>query len=419
MKFFIKWTLAGWAARVLLALFGSKVNKEGWEDRVLIVDFHGIGDVIIATSVLAQYRRHFGGKKIHLAIARQSGLSPAAFGDTVDEVIKIDSSKFGTNPLYALRSINMLREIGFSEVVNQCLGIKEKTSRVVAASLGAQRVVGYEGPWVELRNPESARFDRYARRHVFPRYAVTVPSIDRDFDRHGGHPANALLHHDAIRMAVTGGAPAREFSLNFHIDPAAVDGASRKMREMGLAKGRYVVLVPGASDPMKRWQVEKFAAVAAAVHARGFGLATIGSPDEAVLGRRIAELASVPLVNGCGAFSLAESSVVVANAHSVITNDTGPVHVAVALGVPSVCIPAGAHLGMNSLYGRRGVNRWVYKDVGCLYDDWRCAATVPVGEPAPCIAAVEADDVIREFDGLLDYLKRHPVRNEPFEPTFL
>jgi hypothetical protein len=53
-----------------------------------------------------------------------------------------------------------------------------------------------------------------------------------------------------------------------------------------------------------------------------------------------------------------------------------------------------------------------------LYDDWRCADTVLPGLPAPCIQAVTANDVIKEFAALEDYLSAHPTRNEPFVAGF-
>ena len=414
LKFFIKWRMLYFLARIATAVLGGPIDRADWEARLLIVDLHGLGDVIFATPALRAYRNAFPRKRIYLAVTLQSGLTRDAFAGLVDEIVAVDIKKFHFDPFYAARTIRRLRAIGFATVVNECLGLTEKASKVISVSLGADKVVGYEGPGVELLNPLSAPFLGFSKKHIFPKYTTLVPSIDKDFKEKKSHPQCAIRHHLAIAQAVTGQNPPADVSTVFHVEPAAERSAWQKLEKLGFPGGRYAVIVPGASDAGKRWPGSRFSAVAEMLWRKGLRVVVIGSRSERALGNDLGS----GIMNAAGLLTLPESAAVIKNAYVVFTNDTGPVHIAVALGVPSICIPAGAHLYMNSLYGRKEINRWVFKDVGCLYDDWRCLTGAGVGGPAPCIDAVSADAVIAEFDDLEKTITSFAGRSGPFLAGF-
>ncbi|MBX6313693.1 MAG: glycosyltransferase family 9 protein [Isosphaeraceae bacterium] len=99
-----------------------------------------------------------------------------------------------------------------------------------------------------------------------------------------------------------------------------------------------VVLHPGASDPQRRWPPEKFAAVGDALAAAGAHVLVTGIPREqplveAVLGAMRAEAQSL-----CGALSLGGLAGLLARCRVVVSNDTGPLHVAAAVGTATVGI---------------------------------------------------------------------------------
>jgi ADP-heptose:LPS heptosyltransferase len=93
---------------------------------------------------------------------------------------------------------------------------------------------------------------------------------------------------------------------------------------------RFALLVPGASlrRPEKRWPLSKFKALAAAL---SLPRVVVGGPDEQIP-------ADVPGVNLVGRTSLFELAAITARASLAIGNDTGPMHLAAALGVPSVVL---------------------------------------------------------------------------------
>jgi lipopolysaccharide heptosyltransferase II len=108
--------------------------------------------------------------------------------------------------------------------------------------------------------------------------------------------------------------------------------------------GRVLVVHPGARWVTKRWPVERFAAVAAKAR-RFFGMTTvlIGSRDELPFALQVEHLLkrftpSAPVVNLAGQTSLRQLAAVLQHSLVLLSNDSGPMHLAAGLGTPVVGI---------------------------------------------------------------------------------
>lgn len=102
---------------------------------------------------------------------------------------------------------------------------------------------------------------------------------------------------------------------------------------------RYVLLVPGGAPhrPAKRWPAAHYADLAERLLGDGVVPVLIGGPDEAPLGREIAE--RVPGVASLiGKTDFAQIAVVAQGAAGCVGNDTGPVHIVAAAGCPTVVL---------------------------------------------------------------------------------
>lgn len=119
-----------------------------------------------------------------------------------------------------------------------------------------------------------------------------------------------------------------------HVDDAQVQAA---VTQQGLTREGYYVFVPGAEyGPAKRWPVARYAELARSLDAP---VIVLGSGKEAPLGVEICALATgADCRNLAGATRLDEAFALIAGARRVISNDTGLMHVAAALGVPQVAI---------------------------------------------------------------------------------
>lgn len=117
----------------------------------------------------------------------------------------------------------------------------------------------------------------------------------------------------------------------------------------GAANGRaYAVLNPGANDEAKRWPAERFSAVAAhLVLHHGLHVLINGSPAEAALADRVRDEARTVVGERPGicieslpplGTTIGSLKAIIRHAAILVTNDTGPRHIAAAFGVPCVTL---------------------------------------------------------------------------------
>jgi heptosyltransferase-2 len=107
-----------------------------------------------------------------------------------------------------------------------------------------------------------------------------------------------------------------------------------------LGEGPWIGLNPGAFyGTAKRWLPERYAAVGDLLARRtGARVAIFGGAAERTLGERIASGMRAPARNLCGETTLGAMAGSLARMSVLVTNDSGPMHVAAALGVPVVAI---------------------------------------------------------------------------------
>jgi ADP-heptose:LPS heptosyltransferase len=101
---------------------------------------------------------------------------------------------------------------------------------------------------------------------------------------------------------------------------------------------RLIVLQPGSTDPRRCWPARSFAALGDRLAQDGACVAINGSPDEAVLAHEVAACMHAPAIVLAGRLSLGGLCGLLARAALLVSNDTGPLHLGLALGTPSVGI---------------------------------------------------------------------------------
>lgn len=97
------------------------------------------------------------------------------------------------------------------------------------------------------------------------------------------------------------------------------------------------VLQPGASDPRRRWPAERFAAVGDALADAGAIVAVNGSTEERALVEQVIRAMRSPAASLCD-LPLGALVALLERARVLVSNDTGPLHLADAVGTPSVGI---------------------------------------------------------------------------------
>jgi ADP-heptose:LPS heptosyltransferase len=173
--------------------------------------------------------------------------------------------------------------------------------------------------------------------------------------------------------------------------------ATLLLRETGLSAQSYAVLHPGSGAKLKSWPAERFAELGTALLGDRLAerLIVTGSADEA---GRVAELcARLPAgtLNLAGRLTWGELEAVLRHACLVVGVDSGPLHLAVAAGTPSVALFGPADPAQFGPWGDPSRHAVVVAGLPCRpcrrLDD--CRLEPGVDGPPRCMRAIAVTDV--------------------------
>ncbi len=141
----------------------------------------------------------------------------------------------------------------------------------------------------------------------------------------------------AFYSALSGEVDLHDDRPELHMNATQVE---ETLSQLGLRRGAYVVFAPGAEyGPAKRWPARHFAELAAKLE---LPVVLLGSGKEAALCDEIAMPVNAAQAGKClnlaGKTSLPQALGLIAASRSTVSNDSGLMHVAAALGVPQVAI---------------------------------------------------------------------------------
>ena len=110
------------------------------------------------------------------------------------------------------------------------------------------------------------------------------------------------------------------------------------------AEGPLIALHPGAGDPRRRWPPQKFAAVGDALAGAGAHVAVVGIEEDRPLISGVVDAMSHEAHNLCGQVSLGGLAGILSRCAVVVSNDSGPLHLATAVGAATVGVYWGPNL---------------------------------------------------------------------------
>lgn len=291
--------------------------------RILIIKPSSFGDVIHALPVLAGLRRRY--RDAHIAWLVSTACADLLVGHPdLNEVIPFDRKRFGrlgrswSVTRDFVRFVRDLRARQF-DLVLDLQGLFR--SGFLARASGARRRVGF------------ARTREFA--WLFYSDRVRVP--DRDMhavDRY-------YLLADPLDFADVPIA----FELPVRPEARAQIDAVLAGENIG-PETRYVLIAPGTRWETKRWPVEHFAELVRLLKSNlDTAVVLAGAPDEADLARTVAAASGEKVANLAGRTTIPQMVALVDRASAVVMNDTGPMHLAVALNKPLVALygPTSPH----------------------------------------------------------------------------
>jgi ADP-heptose:LPS heptosyltransferase len=156
---------------------------------------------------------------------------------------------------------------------------------------------------------------------------------------------------------------------------------------------------PAASCPSKRWPLANFAKIGDALAKRyKAGVVIITGAEDKSFGDKVASMMREKAVNLSGVTTVADVASVLKRSMLLISNDSGPVHIASAVGTPAIAIFGRKDRGLSPLrWGPTGKEDVAFhKDAGC---DICLAHNCKKG--FKCLEAVTVDEVIAAAEKIL------------------
>lgn len=156
---------------------------------------------------------------------------------------------------------------------------------------------------------------------------------------------------------------------SFPLEAKARQSLTELLKHEAIPQDRpWVVLAPGASCPSKIWPAQRFGALADKIaDSHEVTFLGIGSRADRPLLQKLTRAASVPIYDLSGRLTLSMLGFLLKDATLLISNDSGPVHVASAVGAPVISIFGRKQPGLSPTRWRPlgEKSRVIWKDVGC------------------------------------------------------
>jgi lipopolysaccharide heptosyltransferase I len=268
--------------------------------RILIVRMSALGDIVHALPVLSALRRHYPDATI-------DWLADRKYAGVLDLVDGLDRVIIGRPGL--LRAVGELRARAYDVAVDLQGLLK---SAAMTRFSGARRVVGFEAG--ALREGAAGWF--YGE-------TASVPS--------GAH----IIRQNLSVLPALGVSEPPQIAFPFRV-PASAAADTVWTAAATRGDGRFALINPGAGWPNKRWAPDRFGAIAQHLRDRHqLPSFVLWGPGEAALADAV-----VAASDGAAArapqTSLGDLLALASRAALMIAGDTGPIHLAAALGTPIV-----------------------------------------------------------------------------------
>ena len=339
--------------------------------RILLIRTDRMGDLVLSTPTIRAIRQAGPNAKISFLV-NHANRSLLENHPALDEVIVFD--KRGEHKSFS-GMMKLARELR-SKQFDQAL-ILHSTNRTVLLPwlAGIPKRVGYARrlPWLLTHRLEYNK--RLGEKHEME-YTL-------DLVRLAGFEVKSKNHTLEIAYQLEA--------------QAAVDNW---LKAKGIAFSEQIaVLHPGASCPSKRWDPERFAAVADQLYRQhSLPVVVIAGPGETHLAKAVQQAAETQVVVTEEPLPLVQLPWLMKRARVLISNDSGPVHVASAVGVPVVAIFGRWGGGLSpTRWGPTGKDSVVlHHDVGC-----RPCLAHRCQVDFECLKAVSVDEVVEAASRLL------------------
>ncbi|MBI5815255.1 MAG: glycosyltransferase family 9 protein [Nitrospinae bacterium] len=328
---------------------------------ILVIRTAYLGDALMTLPMLKPLRERFTGASIAFLTADSS--APALAGNAyIDEVIPFTPFWFYPNATLAgyFDFIKSFRKRRFDLVIEARGDIREIMAIVAPAR--ARYKVSYDvggGGWLLT--------------HVVP---------------YTGLKHKVEYHLDIARYL---GCIAMETGWGVRFTPDEIAEADRILAARGIAKP-FALVHPGSRLELKMWKPERYAELITRMTGQlGMNVALLGHPSEKAVTDAVMRNAGGAVSDLTGYLTVRQLMAVISRAGLLVCNDSGPMHMAAAVGTPVAAVFGPSKSVETGPYGVK--NRVVEKDFPCRRSCDESSCKYP--ERGSCMDAVAVDDVFK------------------------
>jgi lipopolysaccharide heptosyltransferase II len=337
-------------------------------DRILIVNVNWVGDVLFSTPAIRALRKRY--PEAHIAcmvVPRCKEI--LELNPHLNELIIYDEKGEYKGLVGKLKLISALKALHFDCVF---LFHRSLTRTLMVALSGIRERVG-------IYNPKRGFL---LTKKVKPQ----PPDI---------HKVEQFLN---IVKGMGVGECGKSMELFVGGDDEAFAREFLKSRGIG-EKEQFIILNPGGNWDLKRWPAERFAELGDRLREKyKMPVLITGAEKDVELGKKIAGIMKQKPVVAAGETTLRQLAAIMKRASLVVSNDSGPMHIAVSQAVNTIALFGPTNPKVTGPYGE-GIYTVIQKSQGkpgCKMPCYnlRC-------EEAFCMKAITVEDVIKEADILL------------------
>jgi len=333
------------------------LNSSICPDSILFIRPGGIGDAVLLISTIELFKKSY--PECHITVlAERRNVAVFMLLPYLDKVLCYD------------------RPHEFVQVLRSCFDVVIDTEQWYRMSAVVARLI---------RAPIKIGFDTNERRRMFThRIRYDQSAYEQDNFYSLLKPLGVNCHN--IKRAAT-----------LTLPDQSVLNANQLLQPFCFYK--FVVILTSTSIPEKRWGTERFGLVARRLAEDGYKVVVVGGREDRSEGDVIAGAGGLNLA---GKTTLAETAAVIARSSLLISGDSGVLHLALGLGIPTVSLFGPSNVAK---WAPQGKNHIVLSNILACSPCSRFGTTPPCPYNVRCMKEITADQVVEAAVILLQKFK--------------
>lgn len=329
-------------------------------ENILLIRLSSLGDIVLTTPAIRAVRTHFPNAFIAMLVAKQSA-DILKHNPHLNKIIEFNRLAEDKDTGEMLRTLRILRNQRFSLTID--FQRKFRTELLMYFCGAAERVGN--GRLCTIRVPEQG--NKHATEHYF----------------------------DLLNAA---GIPAEDKKLELFFDDTERTDALNLFTKVGIGEENLTVgLFPGAGWKLREWMPERFAEIGDKL-VRHFNTDVLifGGPKEMALVKTVGNLMNENHFLFAGELNIRQFASCIERCNLFISNDTGPMHIAAAVGTPTVALfGPGNHIRFQPLGDIHTINRHDVPCSPCKQFTDKCKDNI-------CMKGITVDEVWNSICKILD-----------------